>query len=243
MESNLLGYQEASQRWQIDRLLTETSQIKKDLKPQSKGLTDKEKEYICLLVLGCSPDEIFQRITATGKKISKGTITQCISDDIYPYLNSLLEQKSQKRKIKEWRDVYICLDQAGYRLQTESQRQQVLSQEELATYTPTGWIWIGAIKGTSQVPPVGARLSPLGLQNPVTIIPMEVPPIGAIVDISQYVNPRADRPQLSSEYRLTEQIGAPLIPGTRVIIFQIDSYFELSINFTKVWAKFTVFHD
>lgn len=244
MTSNeILGYQEASERWQIDRLLTDLAQIKKQQKPKSQGLTDKEKEYLCLLLLGCSLDEINQQITATGRKVTMKSITQSLSDDIYPYLNALLEQQSQNPKIKGWQDVTRWLEREGYRIQNSGQVLQVLSKEDLTKIEPMGWIWIGATKGTSQRPSVGTLLCPLGLKNPVTILPMQIPPIGSVITVSQYVNPRANRPQASSNYELAEQIGAPLIPGTRLVILEIDSYLELSINYAKVWAKFAVFND
>lgn len=234
--SYYLGYEEASKNWDIERLFSDLGKVKAEFSKTAKNLSDTEKQYLCLLLLRHSPQEI-----ANTLKVQTQTVRKTLSGNLYRYLNALLEQKAKEKKIKDWQDVARLLADEGYKQKKQSNNILPSSPEELI---PIGWIWLGAVNSTSPSPPVGAFLIPLGEMRPVTIFPMEVPEINSMVSVIQFVNVRTDRPQAESNYQLFPKVGTALSIGTRLIILEIDSYLDLTTSHAnaRIWAKVAIFN-
>jgi hypothetical protein len=67
LNQELKGYIEASQNWNLEQLFTDLAEIKG--KGKSKGLTHTEKELICLLLIGSSPDTIAAKRVTTLERV------------------------------------------------------------------------------------------------------------------------------------------------------------------------------
>jgi DNA-binding CsgD family transcriptional regulator len=235
---SLIGYEEVSKHWEIERLFVDLGKVKAKFMKTAKSLSDNEKQYLCLLLLRHNPQEI-----ASKFKVKPETVRKALSDNLYRYLNALLEQKIEERKvkerkIKEWQDVAPVLEDEGYKQQKQLPNN-ILPASSLEDLIPIGWIWLGAVNSTSPSPPVGAFLIPLGEMRPVTIFPMEVPEINSMVSVIQFVNVRTDRPQAESNYQLFPKVGTALSIGTRLIILEVDCYLDLTTSHAnaRVWAK------
>jgi hypothetical protein len=104
-DENLLGYQEAVQFWNLDKLFQDLDQIK------GKSLSDTEKEFLCYLLLGNTPKDIAEKRGGKERSVSVE-----LSKKLYPLLKKLLdiEQEGEKSQSIDRGQIIGSLMQRGY---------------------------------------------------------------------------------------------------------------------------------
>lgn len=108
-------YDQAAQKWDMERLFNDLLVVKQRVKPRAKTLSAFETDYLCLLLAGYKPQDIANRINwqiaGLRAELSKG---------LYQYVTELAD-----RAIEDWRDVIIALEEAGYK-RRKPQRMMVI---------------------------------------------------------------------------------------------------------------------
>ncbi|MCS6814072.1 MAG: DUF1822 family protein [Cyanobacteria bacterium] len=108
-------YDQAAQKWDMERLFDDLLTVKQRMKPRAKTLSAFEMDYLCLLLAGYKPQDIANKINwqiaGLRAELSKG---------LYQYITELAD-----RAIEDWRDVIIALEEAGYK-RRKPQRMMVI---------------------------------------------------------------------------------------------------------------------
>jgi VHL beta domain len=113
---------EKANNWDLTKVFAALNKAKTDL--DGNGLTQKEKQLICLLLCRLSPKQIADKF-----KLSYQGIRVELSKGLYRYIKELFGHPPD-RNIQNWRDIIIWFEQKGYKACSSNHDLEGLSEKD-----------------------------------------------------------------------------------------------------------------
>ncbi|MGB7439493.1 MAG: NB-ARC domain-containing protein [Coleofasciculaceae cyanobacterium] len=96
---------QASENWDMERLLVDLGTAKEEVTLKKRGLSPRETTFLCLLLTQQGPEAIANKL---NRKLSG--VKADLSQGLYDYIERLVGQRP-----KNWREIIIWLEQKGYK--------------------------------------------------------------------------------------------------------------------------------
>ncbi|MGL4378239.1 MAG: hypothetical protein ACRCT1_17495 [Microcoleaceae cyanobacterium] len=120
-------FHEIYQTWQVERLLDDVLDAYNCIRAQGqkriyqiKELSPTLRDYLLLLLAGKNPQKIASQFGDNPTKTQADTVRHRLSNELYPAIRKLLEQRGISFKKVQWQIIPDLLEKAGYKILTPS---------------------------------------------------------------------------------------------------------------------------
>ncbi|HAO09716.1 MAG TPA: hypothetical protein DCQ51_00665 [Planktothrix sp. UBA8407] len=127
---------EVYQTWQVDRLLADLLHAYDSIRAERQNRINKIKElsptlrdYLLLLLAGKSPKEIASHFCHHPNQAQADTVRHRLSQELYPVIAKLLQQRSISFKTVQWQIIPDLLEKAGYKILPKSNQSDLFSPD------------------------------------------------------------------------------------------------------------------